>query len=250
MAPWSDQLAGVVLRHNKFSSHLNSSGKTIDKELLKNFAHAGETLSELWNELFLDDHPITRREDRRCCRLPRSNLRTILPTGFLPPPVLVRYDRETGLLEAVPLEIEDSNARFLPLFQRLALSKLNIPTPFAFKEMPYDLYCPSVRSEISGRTCRNCGTYFVSEAAITRHMKDLQHSITVRTLQRSKIVAIEAQRNEEVLCIMQQDGTNIPTAEWMMEDDIQDHDTDNCIDNRRKESNDNDFFPVINDLRE
>ncbi|KAJ8686037.1 hypothetical protein QAD02_021830 [Eretmocerus hayati] len=286
MAPLSHQLAGVVLRHDRFGSHLNSSGKTIDKELeLKNFAYAGETLSELWNEVILDDHPvraeyinpsgkihtpptvteqwfmnhvresqyllqITRCEDRRCCGPPRSNLRTILPTGFLPPPVLVRHERETGLLEAVPMEIEDSNARFLPLFQRLALSKLNIPRPFAFKEMPYDLYCPSVRSEILGRTCRTCGTYFVTKAAITRHMKDLQHSIPVGTLQRSKIVAIESQRNEEVLCIMQQDGTNVPTADWIMEDDIQDHDTDNCIDNRRKESNDNDFFPVINDLRE
>ena len=48
MAPLSRDLAGVVLPHENFGSHLNSAGKTIDEELeRRNFQHAGETLAEV-----------------------------------------------------------------------------------------------------------------------------------------------------------------------------------------------------------
>ena len=41
MAPLSNDLAGVVLPHEHYGSHLDSSGRTIDKVLeLRNFDHA------------------------------------------------------------------------------------------------------------------------------------------------------------------------------------------------------------------
>ena len=48
IAPLSNQLAGVVLAHDAYGSHLDSGGKTIDVELERqNFVKAGETLAEV-----------------------------------------------------------------------------------------------------------------------------------------------------------------------------------------------------------
>lgn len=59
MAPLSRELVGVILPHNEFGDHLDGKGKTIDLELeKKNFAKAGEVLSEIWNSLVIDNHPV------------------------------------------------------------------------------------------------------------------------------------------------------------------------------------------------
>ena len=48
MAPLSKELAGVVLPHDNFGSHLDSGSKTINADLERlNFQHAGETLAEV-----------------------------------------------------------------------------------------------------------------------------------------------------------------------------------------------------------
>ena len=48
MAPLSKELAGVVLPHDHYGSHLDTAGKTVDPELERqNFQHAGETLAEV-----------------------------------------------------------------------------------------------------------------------------------------------------------------------------------------------------------
>ena len=48
MVKFSQELSGVILPHDKFGSHLNSKGETIDPELeKKNFMHAGEVLAEI-----------------------------------------------------------------------------------------------------------------------------------------------------------------------------------------------------------
>ena len=48
MAPLSKELAGVVLPHEHYGSHLDASGKTIDGDLeRKNFQQAGNTLAEV-----------------------------------------------------------------------------------------------------------------------------------------------------------------------------------------------------------
>lgn len=59
MAPLSKELSGVVLRHDKFGTHLDSQGRTIDVELEKrNFAAAGEVLAKIWSDLVIDNHPV------------------------------------------------------------------------------------------------------------------------------------------------------------------------------------------------
>ena len=51
MAPLSRFLAGIILPHDTFGSHLNARGETVDVDREReNFQKAGETLAEVWNE--------------------------------------------------------------------------------------------------------------------------------------------------------------------------------------------------------
>lgn len=59
IAPLSAQLSGVILSHDACGSHLNSKGETTDLDLEKeNFANAALALSELWNELIIDNYQV------------------------------------------------------------------------------------------------------------------------------------------------------------------------------------------------
>ena len=58
MAPLSKELAGVILEHQHFGTHLDDRGNTIDEELeLKNFEHAGSILAEVWRQMVFDGQP-------------------------------------------------------------------------------------------------------------------------------------------------------------------------------------------------
>lgn len=59
MAPLSNQLSGLILPHDAYGSHLDSRNRCIDPDLeRKNFAKAGETLAEVWNQLIIDDYKV------------------------------------------------------------------------------------------------------------------------------------------------------------------------------------------------
>ena len=58
MAPLSHDLAGLILPHDHFGSHLNDSGTTINVDLEKlNFRKAGQILAETWNQSVIDGFP-------------------------------------------------------------------------------------------------------------------------------------------------------------------------------------------------
>ena len=57
----SKELSWVILEHDKFGSHLNAKGATVDKGVeLKNFEYARCTLVEIWSGLVMDGNPILR----------------------------------------------------------------------------------------------------------------------------------------------------------------------------------------------
>jgi len=59
MAPLSRELAGLILQHDHYGSHLDSNGKTIDGQLeMENFKHASSNLAEVWSSLVIDGHPL------------------------------------------------------------------------------------------------------------------------------------------------------------------------------------------------
>ena len=131
MAPLSHDLVGIILPHDTFGNHLDSSGKTIDMELeKKNFHKAAEVLSDVWSNTIIDNFEVQAKAVKPgnelippepcpkwvaihvqqsryclqivkclnpdCCDPYETNWRRIIPKGFLPPPAIYSYG-ETGL---------------------------------------------------------------------------------------------------------------------------------------------------------
>ncbi|CAF1379909.1 unnamed protein product [Rotaria sp. Silwood1] len=59
MAPLSHDLAGLILPHDHFGTHLNDSGVTVNPDLERtNFKKAGEVLAEVWCGSVIDEYPV------------------------------------------------------------------------------------------------------------------------------------------------------------------------------------------------
>ena len=62
MSPLSHNLAGVILLHDSYGNHLESSGKTIDEDLEENnFFNAAGVLSDTWSNTVIDGYPVDSR---------------------------------------------------------------------------------------------------------------------------------------------------------------------------------------------
>lgn len=58
MAPLSKELAGLVIPHDHFGSHLDNQLRTTDSILEKeNFKYAGELLAQVWDDITIDGYP-------------------------------------------------------------------------------------------------------------------------------------------------------------------------------------------------
>ncbi len=202
MAPLSHDLAGLVLPHDSFGTHLNAKNETVDEELeVKNFAKAGEILAEVWSKTVIDGYdtvaeyiqpeyetPITEKDqqwhakhvresqyllqvvkcdDQTCCNPRRSSLFRCLSDGFLPPPLPI-VQGKNGL----EFGENQENRKFLSLFTNLAVNKNIFPARAAIKfpkVIPYDFACPSVEKELPRRVCGRCGLYFATIKSNTAH---------------------------------------------------------------------------------
>jgi hypothetical protein len=59
LSPLSHDLAGLILPHDHFGTHLNDAGLTEHAELeKKNFKMAGDVLAEVWSINVLDEYPV------------------------------------------------------------------------------------------------------------------------------------------------------------------------------------------------
>jgi hypothetical protein len=59
LSPMTHDLAGLILPHDHFGTHLNDSGVTINPELERtNFKKAGEVLAEVWRGSVIDEYPV------------------------------------------------------------------------------------------------------------------------------------------------------------------------------------------------
>lgn len=134
MAPLSHDLAGIILPHDYYGTHLDKDGKTIDEELeKKNFGKAGQMLAEVWSKTVINGHPVeatyvehentdppspnidhkwtqehvcqtqyclqvVKCLNEKCCKPPRSSWHKIMgPHRFLPPPVIAEVTIFHGL---------------------------------------------------------------------------------------------------------------------------------------------------------
>ena len=190
MAPLSRELSGLILQHEHFGSHLDTQGRTIEEELEKlNFKYAGQTLSEIWKQVSIDNFPtvaeyivpekselevesliikdqvwfqnhertsqyflqIIKCCDLTCCQPIRSSYFEIIPGRFIPPPIPVCKTNE-GLKAP---DVSDTNShRFPSLFCNQSLKVENIlpRSAKAYKILPYDIYCPSIQLSLFERT--------------------------------------------------------------------------------------------------
>lgn len=206
MAPLSKELAGMILPHDAFGSHLNASGKTIDAELeQKNFKKTGEVLAEIWSNLVLDGYPVTAEyvglqnapltasqdidevwiarhcrisqyallivkcTDRSCCSEFRTSWMEVFPGRFLQAPYPMRITGK-GPLIPEPAHVQPTD-KFMTLWQRLATTLTPAAASAYESQVPYDLYCPTVTKELDKRCCRSCKLYMPSKAAVTRHRR-------------------------------------------------------------------------------
>lgn len=156
MAPLSHELAGVILPHDHFGSHLDNQGRTIDEDLEReNFKHAGEVLGKIWSGLSIDSYDVEAlyvepgesraflndetdpewyamhvRESQYllqivkcnslfCCGPLRSSLRSVLPNGFLPPPMKIKQHNTHGIRST---DASDPGGKFMSLFVQLAVN--------------------------------------------------------------------------------------------------------------------------------
>ncbi|XP_056635686.1 uncharacterized protein LOC130444524 [Diorhabda sublineata] len=152
MAPSSHELAGLIWPYEHYGSHLDSYGKTVDKDLeKKNFEYAGTTLASVWKSLKVDSYDvdaeyIAPKEDdsddaqilindwyckhvresqyllqilkcsfKDCCGQTRSSLRSLLPNGFLPPSIKLQQT-QNGLKVS---QVNSEDGKYLNLFARL-----------------------------------------------------------------------------------------------------------------------------------
>ena len=59
LSPLSHDLAGLILPHDHFGTHLNESGLTENAGLeLENFKRTGDVLAEVWSMNVLDEYPV------------------------------------------------------------------------------------------------------------------------------------------------------------------------------------------------
>ncbi len=193
-----------------YGSHLDNSGKTTDAELeKKNFEHAGSTLAEVWNSVIVNAHPIVAEyidpltsglndelhlnvadqnwfsehvrtsqyflqivkcNNLSCCTAPRSSYFSIVPSQFFPGPVPLYQTLESGLRATERSNFEKHS--FPSLFLSLNLSReLLTRSTRRFKSLPYDLYNPSVQSQLTERICKHCSLYFASKVMLNTHMR-------------------------------------------------------------------------------
>ena len=201
MAPLSHDLAGLVLPHDSFGNHLDSSGKTIDNELeQQNFFNAVEVLSNVWSNTVIDGYKVEAtamsigkekdlddvdptwakehvRQSRyclqvvkcgreECCSKFETNWLQIFPNRFLPFPAVYLYTLN-GMKAVDPKDVT-SKQEFAPLKERL-LWQLKPQSALHYKVIPFDIYCPSMIGKIEQGICKTCGIYWPSKAAMLRH---------------------------------------------------------------------------------
>lgn len=257
MAPLSRQLTGVILPHDKFGTHLDASGDTIDDELeVKNFKHAGEALSEIWNGLVIDRHPtvacyidpeeseldikeienqkdldwetkhlrrsqyclqIVKCMDRKCCKPFRSSYLKIEPDRFLPLPIFLNQS-ENGLI-SVPL---DSTVKsFCPsILMPECQLKTFLPDDVkaSYTKLPYDLFCPSLKDKLQDRLCKICHEYFTSQAMMKEHLKIHKNCKVQINVKKVRPVRVAAKRANELLAVIASNENNEEEfCEWIDE---------------------------------
>lgn len=176
-----------------------------------------------------------------CCGKLRSGIGTILPTGFFPPPCLVKNNVDS-ITAPPPNTALSKDAKFCPFFVRLSLK---ICIPYEGREVPYDFYCPSLFAVLHKRTCSICGLYFASEENLQAHRRNRHNKVPLHTSARVRPTQIASRRRGELLCVTNHDSSGFTSIEWLPEEDV---DIDGDVEANRPEIDAN--IPIVENLEE
>lgn len=176
-----------------------------------------------------------------CCGPHRSNLRDVLPSGFLPAPVKFKRSGDGKIIAA---NVSDKNGKFFPLFQQLACNMK--PSFSGYLKEPYDYNCSSVHSNLFDRTCSVCGLYFCSQKYLKAHMTAL-HSKNENSMmcRRIRPHVLYRCQDGEASCLNNREDIEL---EWVDIETIE----DNCLEELLGSDDEEDFrgFPPMNDISE
>ncbi|CAL1671590.1 unnamed protein product [Lasius platythorax] len=90
----------------------------------------------------------------------------------------------------------------------------------------------------------------LQKKAVVSHAKTLNHSTVCKASKKLKLARIEAQRKEEVLCVLREENTGCENAEWVAENKIDEEDLRSCVDNNRSDIQGADSLPTIQTIAE
>ena len=211
MYPLSKELTGVVLPYDKFGSHLDASGKTVDNDLeVQNFEAAGEVLAELWNDMDIDGHKVTSEfiakevdvdtvefkvtptfrsrhvfetqymsvflkcDDRSCCSALRTMVDSFFPHRRIPALIPVKFSVAGPTALDLEKDVFKKEFEFPSIFARIILEDKLAPAALKEKfcgKIPYDAFFPTQQEVVEGRTCDVCMKYHASKKSLKLHIK-------------------------------------------------------------------------------
>ena len=245
-----------------------------DEKEKENFKFAGQTLAEIWSDVIIDSYPVVAKYvdpdseselkperlvskdetwfanhvrtsqyctqivkcfDETCCSKPRSSYFSLIPGRFLTPPIPLIQSENDGL-KAPERSESETNHKFAPLFisQNLKLDQILPRSTRNFKVLPYDLFCPSVQSQLSERCCKECSLYFASKVMLKKHIS-VHKTARVPVIPRVRPLRVAAKRQRELMAIIAHSENGPEDAEWIDEDllDVQGMEIPSSESNRR-----------------
>lgn len=130
-------------------------------------------------------------DDEECCAPLRSSLKTVLPSGFLPPPLCVSNSADLAVKS-----LDGEGSTFLSLFQHLTINQESSGYSGINKfQISYDVCCPTARDYTVN--CSICKLYFPSIAMVGQHKKEMHPKVKVNEVPRTRPVRIAARRQRQ-----------------------------------------------------
>ena len=140
------------------------------------------------------------------------------------PPLIPICQSEHGL--TVPEQSDHENHKFPSLFaaQLIKIEEILPRTLCELKILPYDLFCPSVHSNIVDRCCKICNVYFASNVILKQHLVIHRRPKQVEPESvpppRVRPIRVAARRQRELMAIIAAESSKAEQCDWMDEDDL------------------------------
>ncbi|CAG8822788.1 8162_t:CDS:2, partial [Racocetra persica] len=178
MAPLSHDLAGIILPHDIFGSHLDIQLRTSDKKLEKrNFKMAKDVLASI-------------------------GIKQILLNHFFPPPLLIQQKLQSICVAS--MGIFDNTTHFGSFLLSILMEGKLTPLDTNLQYFLFDWYCPTVNKLINDYLCSYCNQYYALKRALKIHIKkykkfnlskepvlDIQDNESSETMQVDEEVVLE-----------------------------------------------------------